>query len=311
MSHNGEVNVSVVIVNFNTKDITLECIKSLLKHTANIGFEIITVDNGSTDGFVEAVKKLNSGKTVIRVIANKDNLGFAAANNQGLKEAKGEYVLFLNSDTLVKDNVLGSVFDWMEVNQEVGAAGVKIVGKDGKVQEAGGYFPTLLRVFSWMTIQDLPLVDSFIKPFHPLKKKSFLANTEFFNRQQHLDWIIGAFVFARKAVIDEIGGWDASYFMYTEDTDLCFRIKQAGYKIAYLPTWQITHLGGASSVSVEFPLINEYKGVKTFYKKHYPAWQMPFLRLILKIGALGRMLVLGILEGRQTAQIYAKAFTTA
>ncbi len=305
------IDVSVVIVNYNTKDITLDCINSLLQHTQQISFEIIVVDNGSTDGFVEAVKKIKSDKATIVPIANKDNPGFAFANNQGLKVAQGKYVLFLNSDTLVKDNVVGNVFSWLEKNTHIAVAGVKIVGKDDKLQEAGGYFPSLLRVFSWMTIQDLPLVDSIIKPFHPLKKKSAFANNSFFEKQQYLDWIIGAFVFVRKQVIDEVGGWDASYFMYTEDTDLCFRIKKAGYKIVYLPAFQITHLGGASSGSAEFPLINEYKGVKTFYKKHYPAWQMPLLRLILKIGALGRMLVLGILEGGQSAKIYAKAFKTA
>lgn len=308
---NTNIDVSIVVVSFNTKDITLDCLHSVLKNTAGIKYEIIVIDNASTDGSIESIKKLTSKNPTIYLIENKHNVGFAAANNQGTQRAKGKYVLFLNSDTVIETNVVGELKTWMDQNKEVGASGVKIIGKDSRLQEAGGYFPTLPRVFSWMTIQDLPFIDSLIKPFHPLKKKSLTKNDSFFDKRQELDWIIGAFIFVRSEIVTEIDGWSEDYFMYTEDVDLCFKIRSKGYKIVYLPDWQITHLGGASSKSREFPLLSEYKSIKLFYKKHYPRWQYPILQLLLKIGALGRILLFGILEGKESAKIYAKAFKEA
>jgi len=272
---NKLVDVSIVIISFNTKDITIDCLTSVIKNTEGINCEIVVVDNNSQDGSVEAIKKINAKFPGLRIIENKTNPGFAAGNNQGTKVSKGRYVLFLNSDTVVSSNVIGELTNWMDDNKDIGASSVKIIGKDGQVQETGGYFPTLPRVFSWMTIQDLPFVDTLIKPFHPLKRKSLANNENFFTHTQYLDWLIGAFIFVRKEIIDEVGGWSEDYFMYTEDVDLCFKIREKGYIIVYLPNWQITHLGGASSKSREFPLLSEYQSIKLFYKKHYPGWQFP------------------------------------
>ncbi len=115
----------------------------------------------------------------------------------------------------------------------------------------------------------------------------------------------------RKELLDKVGGWDESFFMYVEEVDLCFRIKKLGYQTWYLPDWSITHYGGASSKTTEFSLISEYEGIKKFYVKHYAAWQYPVLRILLKIGAVGRIILFGILEGVSTAKIYAKAFKIA
>ena len=114
----------------------------------------------------------------------------------------------------------------------------------------------------------------------------------------------------RREVLDKVGEWDENYFMYTEEVDLCFRIKKEGWKIYYLPKWSIIHHGGASATK-EFAILNEYKGIKRFYKKNYPKWQMPILRVLLKTGALGRIIIFGLTEGKESAQIYAKAFNVA
>ena len=117
----------------------------------------------------------------------------------------------------------------------------------------------------------------------------------------------GAFLLVRKQVIDEIGLMDEEYFMYTEDTDFCFRAKKAGWKIFYLPKWSIVHLGGKSSEK-EFPILSEFKNIKLFYKKHYPKWQFPIARLSLKLGAGLRMIAFGILQRKEAMKTYAKAF---
>ncbi len=300
------MDLSIIIVSFNTKAILVSCFNSILKHTKHISFEIIVVDNDSNDGSSEAAKKLGA-----IVIQNKKNLGFAAANNQGFNMAKGKYILFLNSDTEIHDNVLDEMVAWMDNNPKVGVSSCGLENINGSLQATGGFFPNLMSVFSWMTIQDIPFVDSIIKPFHPYHSKSFFAKGEnFYKIERELDWVTGAFLLTRRGILQEIGGWDESYFMYVEEVDLCFRIKKLGYKVYYLPKWKITHLGGASSKSNEFSLISEYQGIIRFYKKFYSSWQIPILRLILKIGALGRMILFGILEGSETAKIYAKAFRT-
>lgn len=300
------MDLSIIITSFNTKDLLTTCIKSIFKFTKNINFEVIVVDNNSTDGSAEAAKALGSV-----IIKNKENLGFATANNQGFKISRGKYILFLNSDTEINDNVLGEMISWMKDNTTVGVSSSALRNKDGSMQATGGYFPTLPRVFSWMTIQDLPFVDNIIKPFHPYHAKSFFSKGDsFYRSKKELDWVTGAFLLCRREALEKIKGWDETFFMYVEEVDLCFRVKQMGYSIWYLPKWNITHLGGASSKTSEFSLISEYKGVIKFYAKHYPSWQLPILRLILKIGALGRIILFGILEGPSSAKIYAKAFST-
>ncbi len=296
------------------------CIASVKKYTKGIDYEIIVVDNNSKDGSVEAASALG-----VKVITNKENFGFAKANNQGTEIAKGEFILFLNSDTEIKDNVLGEMVTYLKENPKVGVATSALNNKDGSIQATGGYFPTLLSVFSWMTIQDIPFVDKLIKPFHPHHSKSFFAkgdefygsiNADMSPEERHkskkqLDWVTGAFLLTRKKILEEVGGWDETFFMYVEEVDLCFRVKKLGYQVWYYPKWSITHLGGASSKTSEFSLINEYEGVKKFYKKHYPSWQYPLLRLFLKIGALGRIVLFGMIEGGGSAKTYAKAFKIA
>lgn len=301
-----KIDLSIVIVNFNTKELTINCVKSVLKHTKKINYEIIVVDNGSKDGSIGGFKTIKSNR--VFPIDNKKNLGFSAGNNAGIKKSKGRYVLLLNSDTVVKDNVLGEMTAWMDKNVEVGIASCALRNEDGSLQGTGGYFPSLIRVISWMSIEDLPLVSRVIKPFHPMQTKSFFKDRNFYSKYREFDWLTGAFMFIRREVLSEIGTFDENYFMYTEDTDFCFRAKAAGWRVVYNPRWSIIHLGGKSSKTREFPILSEFKGIKTFYKKHYPKWQYPIAAFFLKFGALWRMVVLGILEGKEAATIYAKAY---
>ncbi len=290
------MDLSIIIVSFNTKDLLVSCIKSILKNTKNIKFEIIVVDNNSTDGSFDAAKNLGAV-----VIKNKENIGFAAANNQGAEVSRGQYVLFLNSDTQIHDNVLGEMISSIEENPKIGVATCGLNNKDGSIQDTGGYFPTLPRVLAWMLFfDDIPWIINLITSYHP--------HTSYFETPHKQDWVKGAFLMTRRDIFKKVKGWDETYFMYVEDVDLCFKIKKLGFEVWYLPKYKITHLGGASSKTQEFSLISEFQGIKKFYIKHYPSWQTPILRFILKIGALGRVILFGILEGKESAKIYAKAF---
>ena len=304
------MDLSIIIISYNTKDLLLSCVSSIKKNTKKVSYEIIVVDNASSDGSVEVLKRL--GGPEVKVVLNKENFGFAKANNQGIKIAKGRYILLLNSDTGVEDNILDEMLGYMEASSKTGIAGCALRSKDGSLQATGGYFPTLPRVVSWMFfLDDIPLLDRLIKPFHPMHEKSFFYKGEaFFKKAAPRDWVTGAFFLVRRKVLDEIGLLDEDFFMYTEEVDFCYRAKRKGWEVWYLPKWAIVHLGGASSAS-EFPILSEYKGVKIFFKKHMPSWQMPILRILLKIGAVLRIFLFGALKGGSYVKVYAKAFQIA
>ena len=292
-----KLDLSIIVVNFNTKTFLKGCLDSLNKNTKNISYEIIIVDNASNDGSVDLIKKYKVEDSKIKTIFNDTNLGFAKANNLGIDKAQGRYILLLNSDTQVNSNVLEDFVSWMDEHQEVGVSSCCLVGSDGKTQSNGGYFPNILRVGAWMLfVDDIPLVSKLIKPFHP--KPSGEAT--------QIDWVTGAFMFIRAGVIGKIGCLDERYFMYVEDVDFCMRANLAGYTVWYLPKMSILHFGGASSNS-EYSLVSEYKNIKIFYKKHYVDWQFPLLRFFLFVGAILRIFVLGILTGSRSVKIYVNA----
>jgi hypothetical protein len=329
------VDLSIIIVNFNTKDLTREGIDSIVKTTKEINLEIIVVDNASKDSSVamleEYSRKLatrpkfasqsevfrrdigdNSHEPTLRLIKNRTNFGFAKGNNQGIKKARGRYILLLNTDTKLSSNVLGEMISWMDKNPKVGVASCALRNKDGSLQGTGGHFPDLFRVFAWMFfLEDIPLLDRLIKPFHPMHGLSpFYKGEGLFTHTKQQDWVTGAFFLTRKKVLDEVGFLDEDYFMYMEEVDLCYRIKKSDWQVWYLPDWSIVHYGAASSTA-EFPILSEYKSMKLFYKKHKSSWQFPVLRIFLKGGALARLVIFGLLRGGDAAKTYAKAYKVA
>ncbi len=305
------VDLSIIIVNFNTKKLTINCINSVWKHVKKTNFEIIVVDNASTDGSIDALKLLKKRKK-IKIIKSYKNIGFGAANNMGMRVAAGKYILLLNSDTLIESSAIDGMVEWMKKNKEVGATSCALKNSDGSTQATGGYFPSLLKVVAWMfLLDDLPVVDRIIKPFHPMHPHSpIYKGVGDFKNPKERDWLTGAFLLIDKKVLEKVGYFDEDYFMYTEEVDLCYRIKKAGWKIWYLPKWSVIHFGGSSSTK-EFPIVGEYKGVKTFYKKHMPQWQYPLIRIFLKLGALIRIIIISPFKGRSIVKTYVKAFKVA
>jgi GT2 family glycosyltransferase len=305
------VDLSIIIVSFNTKELSENCLKSIVKYTGGISYEIIIIDNNSKDDSVEMFEILS--KTYpITLIKNKTNAGFGRANNQGLKIAKGRYFLLLNTDTKIGDNVLGEMVAWMDKHPRVGISTCSLKNKDGSIQGTGGYFPTLGRVFAWMFfVEDIPFLSKFIGPYHPMHPASpFYKGEDFFIKAHQRDWVTGAYLLLKRQVFKDVGFFDDDYFMYVEEVDYCFRAKNKGWQVWFLPRWSITHYGGASGTS-ENSLLSEYKGIKIFYKKHLPKRQFFFMRLFLKMGALLRVVIFGLIKGKEIAKIYVKAFQGA
>ncbi|MPM47352.1 hypothetical protein SDC9_94061 [bioreactor metagenome] len=284
--------LSIIIVSYNTADLTLNCIKSIYldKGLKEIPFEIIVVDNNSHDNSVAELKKL---KNKIILIENKDNTGFGKANNQGVKIAKGNYILLLNSDTIILHSAISQSLDWLCSHPESSICTAQLLNKDKSIQASGGFFPNLANVLTWcLSFDDLPLINKIVKPIHP-HTPTFYTRDKFYLSDHRQDWVTGAFLLTRKNLFDKVGGFDESYFMYGEEVELCYRIQKntVNNQVWYLIGPQIIHLGGASATSRLDPILNEYRGIISFFKKHKPKWQYPLVKLLLKINALIRAII--------------------
>lgn len=308
MSKN-EIDLSVVIVSTNIEDLLRKCLKSVENASHGINMEVIVVDNASKDNTPNMVAK---EFPKIQLIRKYENHGFGENNNYGMEKAKGRYVLLLNSDTEIIDNdIFRGMIDWMDSNPTVGLTSCALVNPDKKTfQGTGGAFPTLFKVFLWMSfLDDIPGLDNLIRPYHPMHGYSlFDKNEKYFKTIHDQDWITGAFFMIRKTTIEQVGFFDTDFFLYVEEVELSYRIKKAGWQVRYLPNWKTLHYGMITTGS-ENATVMEMQNLKLFYKKHYPWWQLPILRLFLKLGALARIIIFGILSGSKVAKIYAKAFS--
>lgn len=229
--------LSVIVVSFNTCQLTLDCIESVYEATKDrLEVEVIVVDNASNDGSAEAIASAYPSCDVIR---NERNIGFAAANNQAFRVATAPFVLLLNSDTLVLRGALERSVDYMNRHPEVGAFSCRVLNSDGTVQRVCSQFPSLIN----LTLQLFGL-DKLRWPI-------------WLGRYQMRDWardsvrdvevISGCFMLVRSSVIDEVGNLDERFFFFGEETDWCVRIRSAGWKLRFAPVGEIIHHGGGSS----------------------------------------------------------------
>ena len=253
-----KIRLSIIIINYNTGALLKQCLESLGHGRWDKGDgEIIMVDNGSTDGSVEWLKQLgvkekNHGQREkkfppvhipypISLILNKENLGFAKANNQALKQARGKYILFLNSDTIVPKRTIPELITHLEKNSGVGVVTPKLKLRSGKIDpDCHRGFPTPWAAFCYFTgLEKLIPRSKIFGQYHQTGKD--------LNAIHEIDACCGAFLLTRKKILEKVGGFDESYFFYGEDLDFCFRIKQKGWKVIYYPKVSVIHYKGASS----------------------------------------------------------------
>lgn len=255
------MDLSIVIVNYNTKKLLADTIQSVIDTVDSTKYEIIVVDNASTDGSIEM---LNKQYPNVNLIENKDNLGFSKANNIGIKQASGRYILILNSDTKVLDQCFEKCLEYMDSNIHVGVLGCKLLLASGKLDHACKRgFPT--------PEASLYYILKFHKLF-PASKRfgQYTLNYLPIDEINEVDALTGAFMMVRKEVIDKIGLLDETFFMYGEDLDWCFRIKEAGYKVIYYPEAVTIHYKGGSSKRKRYKTIYEFhRAMYIFYNKHY------------------------------------------
>lgn len=260
------IDISVVIVNYNVKDFLSKCLDSVKKASANLTVEIIVVDNDSSDGSIEYLQNLHPD---VSYIVLNENLGFSKANNIGFKQAGGKYILILNPDTIIEEKNLDLMFEYLENNPQVGLAGCKVLNPDGSFQlPCRRGFPT-----PWVSFCKLFGLQSLFP-----KSKLFAQYNQTFrsiDETYYIDAVMGAYMFTRREIIESVNGFDEDFFMYGEDLDLCHRIKQAGYEIAYFNETSIVHYKGESTKRSSINEIKHfYDAMAIFTKKHFAKYSL-------------------------------------
>ena len=297
------MKLSIIIVNFNTSDLLRNCVNRVYK-SLNFGkiekdSEVIVVDNASTDASVEMVEK-KFPKVIL--IKNEQNLGFSKANNQGIRKASGKYILLLNSDTEVDKEALIKLVDHAEKETSFGAMGAKILNFDKSIQYSLGFAPTLPRVFYWMTfIDNIPNLTKFLKPYH-------IENSKFYTQKREVDWVSGVCILVPRKIIAKIGKLDENIFMYGEEVEWCYRIKNGGLRVIYNPEVVIYHHKGSSGGGKDAGIIEEFGSLIYFYSKYRSLQHLIILKILLIFGALLRTILFGIIvRNLEKASIYVKA----
>jgi len=246
------MELSIVVVSYNTASLLAECLRSVPAAIAGVEYQVVVVDNASGDGSAEMVACEFPG---VRLIRNTENVGFARANNQGIRATQGEYLLLLNSDTVARPDTLAGLVRFMDARLQAGAAGPRLLRSDGTPQPyAFGGDP---------------------RPGYLLARA---ANRLLFRRYQHdwatetvqeVDWVSGACMMVRRAAIEQVGLLDEKMFMYFEDNEWCLRLRRADWQVYYNPQVAITHLGG-QSIRRNPAAQRAYRdSLRYFYHKHY------------------------------------------
>lgn len=268
------MDVSVILVNYKTKDLTINAIKSVFEKTQGIDFEIFVVDNNSQDGSIEAIEKEFPN---INIIKSPVNAGFGAANNIAIKQAKGKYILCLNTDTLLINNAIKIMYDFMEKveNQKVAVCGSVLFNKDLTLGICGGNFPNITEIFWKFGLRNI------LKKQYLKYKLTLTANE--IDKQSNIDYVTGADILFRKSVLDEVGLFDEKFFMYFEETDLCKRIRDKGYDIKLVKDAKIIHLEGQSNKNTLQKKEISKRSEFYYFRKHHPnqIWLVKTLYVIL------------------------------
>lgn len=253
------MKLSIIIVSWNVREGLLRCIRSIEENKPSCTFEVIIVDNASTDGTVDIIQKHFSE---ISLIINNDNRGFAAANNQALKKSQSKYILFLGPDTIIHPKSLDILVEFMDSNEDAGACGPKLLNGEGTIQRSVRRFPSFRGVLYRHT------AFRFLGIFKDEYKKWVMKDFKH-NRQMDVDQVMGSALMMRMSVIEQVGRMDESFFMYYEEVDLCYRIKQAGWRVVFMPEAVITHLGGRSTGQIPVrKRIMAMASLLKFFRKH-------------------------------------------
>ena len=297
------VDLYIIIVNWNTKEYLLPCLRSIIEEGQRMGWEVIVVDNGSRDGSREEVKRVFPSA---HLIGNEKNFGFAKAANQGLQKASGRYALLLNPDTQVRNGAIERLVSFMDAHSDVGVAGAQLLNADGSKQNSIANFPSLGTEL---------LNKSLLRWLFP---KKFPGKERNYSEPIEVDSVIGACMMVRRDTLDQVGLLDEDYFLFLEETDWCYRMKKEGWKNYHVPQAEIYHFQGKSAETVKKRArVEFYRSRYHFFKKNRGNLQWFFLLIgliirlgfqLLAIGVVSLMTLFTIKSWRKKLSIYAYLF---
>jgi GT2 family glycosyltransferase len=291
------VDLSIIVVNWNTRKLLKRCLECIYRTVENLSFEVLVVDNASGDGSSKMVRENFSW---VKLIENAENVGFARANNQAIRLSNGRYVLLLNSDTEVQPGALRAMVEFLDSRPEAGAAGSRLLNPDGTLQPSCHPMPTLFREF-W-------------RLFHLdrlLRLASYGMGSWDLRSPREVDTVQGACLMLRREVLDVVGLLGEEYFMYSEETDLCFRLRQAGWSIYWVPEARVIHYGAQSTQQASAKMFFHLYHSKYLFFKNTGGWLSGVLfKLILLAASIVRValspLAYGLHRSRRE-QLLAKA----
>ena len=294
MSDAPRPELSVVIVSWNTRELLARCLAALEAERPKVALEVIVVDNGSADGSRELAAR---DFPLTRLVANTDNRGFAAANNQGIAAARGDYVFLLNSDTEVEPGSLRALLDFAGAHPEAGVVGPQLLNPDGSLQPSGGHFPTPLSTFA-----ELLGVDRLAgRPRYGTRRDYSLPAV--------VDEVSGAAMLVRASLLRELGGLDEGFAWGYEDVDLCRRAKAAGWSVHYLPAARVRHEWGASRrLAPAATVLKAIEGRGHYFRKHHGPVAAALLMAATGASHLARSALFGA-AGIRDARLRARAAT--
>jgi GT2 family glycosyltransferase len=287
-----DMDLSIVIVSYNTKEILRDCLNSIYETVKNINFEVIVVDNASTDGTGEAISDFMLKTSSLKLIENNKNLGFSKANNIGVNKSSGKYVLFLNPDTILHKDTINKMLSFMDQNPRCGASTCKVLLQSGKIDDSCHRgFPT-----PWNSLTHFSGLSKLL-PRSKIFNGYNLGNLDL-AKTHEIEALAGSFMFTRRTAGEDVNWWDEDYFFYGEDLDFCFMLKQKGWIIFYNPQVTITHLkgvsGGIKKISKEITTADDktknlatkwrFDAMRIFYKKHYAESYPWFITQLVYLG---------------------------
>lgn len=290
--------LSIIIISFNTRQVTLNCLNSIYNSLLNseLIFEVIVIDNASQDGSVQAVEDLQKRYSNLVLVENKENIGFGRANNQAAHLANGKYLFFLNSDTLVLDNAVEMLLHFYKQNEShIHFLGGKLLNKDHTPQPSTGPFYNPFVVFGALFLKGDYWGLTRYSPDQPKK----------------VDWVSGACILTTKELFSKLKGFDEDIFMYMEEIDLLYRAQKIGLTTYFYPEARFIHFGSVSSGGRSYPIIQVYKGFFYFYKKHYTGFYILLLRIMLQLKALVSILIGKMTGNKYLLETYEKAYHIA
>lgn len=285
--------LSICIVNWNTRALLRACLQSIYRHPPSEPFEVIVVDNASPDGSAAMVQQEFPQVTLI---ANTENRGYARGNNQAMQRAQGEFVLLLNPDTEVLPETLDRAVAFLQAHPEAGAIGAKQIFPDGRVQPSVRGFPTPANLLGEVTG---------LAQLFPRSRRLGGYRMRWFSYDTvaEVDQPMATFLMVPRAVIEQVGQMDEAFPLFFNDVDWCYRIKQAGWKIYFVPEVQILHHGGASTQQVRLSALREsHRALEAFYRKHYRGRLNAILYALciaaIRLGGMLRVLYARVRGGR-------------